>query len=217
MGKAYTFFRMGFRLYIVGMHQGRVFNRHNVPVDGPMLLVSNHQSFADPALVGYGLSREIYYMARDTLFQNAVLARWMTSVNGFPVNREKGDIGAVRASFRMLREGKGVLLFPEGTRSRDGLINRFKPGFALLARKAKVPVVPVVVEGGLDAWPRGRAWAMPLVGMHAAYGKPFTGDEVAEMSTDELIDGVYRRMVELQNDLRERIGKRPYDYSEREA
>jgi len=105
-------------------------------------------------------------------------------------------------------------MFPEGTRSRDGRIQPFKPGFALLARKAAVPVVPVVIDGAFDAWPRTWPVPRPLVPIYVVYGEPFYPDHYRDIAPEEFVRRLYERMVRLQHELRRHVGRTPYVYED---
>ncbi len=212
MRKWYIFCRFWCRFYFNLLHFGRVYNRHFVPMEGPILFVSNHQSFFDPVLVGYGLDREVDYMARDTLFLNPVFDKLIRSLNAFPVKRGEADLAAVKETLRRLKDSRAVLLFPEGTRTVDGRIGEFKPGFALLARKAGVPIVPVVIDGAYDAWPRSSPVPRALMPIHVMYGKAFEPEEVRRYTPEEFVEVIHRRMVAMQDEVRRRRGERPYHY-----
>ncbi|MCP4365345.1 MAG: 1-acyl-sn-glycerol-3-phosphate acyltransferase, partial [Planctomycetes bacterium] len=101
----------------------RSFGRENVPCSGGVLIVSNHQSYMDPLLIGVGLLRQINIMARRSLFHKSVLFRWLIqSLNAFPLNDDRVDVGAMKEAIRRLKAGKIVLMFPVGTRTKDGSI-----------------------------------------------------------------------------------------------
>jgi len=209
----YRLWRRLCRIYFGMFHFGRVYNRHYVPQDGPLLLVSNHQSFYDPMLVGYGLSREVDYMARDTLFRNPHFARFIRSFNAFPVKRGESDLAAMRETLRRLKEGRAVLLFPEGTRTLDGRISEFKTGVALLAKKANCPIVPVVVEGAFDAWPRSSKRPKIFKRTLVTFGQPFMPEDVKRCPPEEIVKIVHTRMLEMQEELRRKRGLEPYNYA----
>lgn len=209
----YSFCRSFCRSVLCPLFFGRALNGRRVPSTGPVLLISNHQSFFDPAIVGYGLSREVDYMARDTLFRHPLFGPLIRSVNAFPVKLGGLDISAIKETFRRLKAGRAVLLFPEGTRSPDGRIRQFKPGLALLARKANVPVVPVVIDGAFEAWPRKALFPRPLVTIHAAFAEPIYPDQFAKYEPDEFVRILHQTMIGLQSRMRSHVGREPYDYS----
>ena len=146
-------------LFLFGI---RVYGHRNVPKEGPVILASTHQSFLDPVVVGLGLSRPIQSMARDSLFRNRLFRLLITSLNAFPVKRNAADYAAMHESLDRLREGKQLLLFPEGTRTRDGSIAPLHPGLALLAHRTNAAVVPVTIEGAFECWPRGARTSHPF-------------------------------------------------------
>ena len=123
--------------------------RENIPTSGGVLVVCNHQSHFDPPFVGMGVARRMNYLARDTLFRFAPF-RWLIhSVDAIPIDREGIGLNGIKESLRRLRRGEMVLIFPEGTRTRDGEIAPFKPGFTVLAAR----------ERGRDS-SRGRRWGV---------------------------------------------------------
>jgi 1-acyl-sn-glycerol-3-phosphate acyltransferase len=128
---------------------------------GGLLIVSNHQSFLDPPLIGMALCEPIRYLARRSLFGVPALGRLIAALGAEPVSRGAADGGAVRGVMRMLRDGEAVLVFPEGTRTRDGSLGPFSPGPAAIAIRCGVPVLPACVEGAYECWPRTRALPRP--------------------------------------------------------
>ena len=106
---------------------------------GGAIIASNHASFMDPPLVGVAYNGDIHYLARSTLFQGFfswLLPRW----NAVPVDRDAADLKSMKTILRTLKEGKRVLMFPEGTRSEDGSLLPAKPGVGMLIAKGQVPV-----------------------------------------------------------------------------
>lgn len=171
-----VFFSLFFKIRVVG--------RENVPASGAVILASNHQSYLDPPLVGAGLRRQLNIMARKSLFQKFFLFTWLIrSLNAFPVERDRGDIGAVRETMKRLEEGAVVLAFPEATRTHTGEIGDLKRGLFVIATRAGAPVVPTVIDGAFESWPRTRLFPRPSR-ITIAFGKPllpadFAGDSGA--------------------------------------
>ena len=144
--------------------------RRGVLPRGGMVIASNHQSYVDPVLLGAALPRRISFMARDTLFRNPLFGRLIRDVGAFPVRRDGVGTEGLKTAVRKLKAGEAVLVFPEGTRTRDGQVGPIKDGAGLLSRMASVPVVPAAVEGTFRAWPRGRAYPLPAR-MRVAFGE----------------------------------------------
>ncbi len=118
-------------------------------------MASNHLSYLDPIIVGVACPRlNLNYMARHNLFRNPCLAWLLTEVHVFPVKRNSADFKALKEAMRRVNQEKGLLLFPEGTRQVSGKFGEPEPGIGFLAVKLKVPVIPVLVRGTDQAWPR---------------------------------------------------------------
>lgn len=128
----------------------------HVPATGGCLLAANHASYLDPPLLGAPIfSRRVRFMARDTLAKHPFV-RWFTrKVDCIMIDRTRGDLGALKAAVKALKEGACVAIFPEGTRTLDGRIQEAKGGIGLLIAKAGVPVVPVCLDGTFEAYPKG--------------------------------------------------------------
>jgi 1-acyl-sn-glycerol-3-phosphate acyltransferase len=144
-----------------------------VPKTGPFLLACNHSSNLDPFLAGCFISRDIYFFARKTLFKPG-FANWiLRKFNSIPVDRDGGDVSALKKVLELLKQGEGVLIFPEGTRSPDGLIQTAKKGVGMMACRAQVPVVPVHIIGSFDVWGKGGKFPKFLPGhIRLVYGQP---------------------------------------------
>ena len=182
----------------------RAYGRERVPSEGGVVIASNHQSFFDPVLIGVGLPRSLNYMARDSLFRFAPFRWLITSLNAFPFKREGIDTDAVREAIRRVSENEIVVVFPEGTRTEDGSIATIKKGTGLIARRAQATIVPAVIDGAFEAWPRDRAVFRPAP-IKVAFGRQISCAEQSTMSEREIAQVVSRRMTELQEFL---FGKR---------
>jgi len=172
------------RIFTSLMFDLKVYGIENVPQTGPALLLANHQSYLDPILVAVRLRRPVSFFAKSELFENPYFGWLIRSLHAFPVRLGAGDIGAVRELIQRLEEGHVMNVYPEGTRSDDGQIGEIQRGIALVLRKAHVPVIPVVIDGSFEAWPRDSKLfhAHPI---RVLYGKPMhleglKGDEIVK-------------------------------------
>ena len=151
----------------------RIFYRAGLPYKTGAILASNHQSYLDPVIVGTPLVKPINFMARSTLFRNPLFRTLIRSLNAFPVERDSADLKAAKETLRRLKANGFVVMFPEGTRTRDGSVIMPKPGFAVLASRAGVPVVPVVIKNSWLAWGKGDKFVCRLPQITVTYGEPF--------------------------------------------
>jgi len=132
-----------------------VSGREHVPRTGGVLLVANHTSYADPPIVGSASPRPVRFMAKAELFRIPVLSWFIRRTHAFPVQRGRADSGALRRAVRLLKQGKVLLIFPEGTRSQDGRLKELEMGAPFVALSADVQVVPIGIDGADRLLPRG--------------------------------------------------------------
>ena len=202
----YEFLRGGVSLVGPLAYGLRYSGRQNIPPTGPALVVSNHQSHFDPPLVGAGCPRRMNYLARDSLFGFAPFRWLIRSVDAIPIDRDGLGLGGIKESLRRMKRGEMVLIFPEGTRTRDGNVGKFRPGFTVLAARAKAWILPVAIEGAFAAWPRSQK--MPGLGtIHVHYGKPMSPEEVVAWDEKPLVAEVERRVRACHEMLRESVAR----------
>ncbi|MCB9853666.1 MAG: 1-acyl-sn-glycerol-3-phosphate acyltransferase [Phycisphaerales bacterium] len=132
----------------------KVDGQENIPAEGGVLIVSNHQSVLDPILLPIRLNRPFNYIAKSELFRNRMFAwflRWV--FNAFPVHQGHSDVKAVKETIRRLQAGHVMNIYPEGARTEDGEIGPLQSGVALIVERAQVAVVPAVIVGAFEVWP----------------------------------------------------------------
>lgn len=181
----------------------RVFHRRRLPREGGVLVVSNHQSYLDPVLGPVGMKRPFHPMARQSLFRFGPFRWLIRSLHAFPVKRGRADVGAIKEALRRLKRGRVVLMFPEGTRTRDGSIGRLLPGPVAVAARAGVSMVPMVVDGAYEAWPRAQPVPLPHP-IRVAFGEPIEVTKADAEHPERVMAEIRERMLELQAELRYR-------------
>lgn len=123
--------------------------RENIPAQkGGFIIASNHVSNNDPPVLGITFKGKYSFMAKEELFKNPLFAWLIRSLGAFPVKRGAKDSSAIDNALESLKKGRALVIFPEGTRSKDGTLGRAKSGVTLIAAQAKVPVVPVFIKYG---------------------------------------------------------------------
>ncbi len=174
------------RLLLLLIPRMTVTGVERLPARGPYILAPNHQGFLDPFLVGaglpYGVFRQLFFVGAAEYFETPVM-RWLArQANCVPVDPDANLVPAMRAGAFGLAHGKILMVFPEGERSIDGTVKRFKKGALILSRYLQVPIVPVAIRGAFELWPRQRGvnWnvVMPWSGHHISieFGEPMRFD-----------------------------------------
>ena len=172
-----------FRVMYATYFRWRVFNAERVPLQGGVILASNHASFLDPPLVGSGLKRDINYLARESLFRFPGIGALLRSWNSVPVDRDGGGAKGLKIILDRLLAGHGIILFPEGTRTKDGKLQPARSGIGLTVIKSTAPVVPVRVFGTFEAYGRNCKFPRPHRVM-VKYGRPMNFENLrAEAKT----------------------------------
>jgi 1-acyl-sn-glycerol-3-phosphate acyltransferase len=191
----YQLIRRLAQLPAVLVYRTRYTGLENIPAEGPVLAVSNHQSHFDPPLVGVGSPRRMNYVARRTLFDVPIIGRLMASVDAIPIDRDGLGLGGIKESLRRLKNGEMVLIFPEGTRTPDGEVKAFRPGFSALAVRSKASILPIGIDGAYEAWPRSQS--RPGFGrIRVHFGRPIPFEEIVGRDEHELVAEVEHRVRE---------------------
>jgi 1-acyl-sn-glycerol-3-phosphate acyltransferase len=170
----------------------RFSGKQHVPLTGPVLLVSNHQSHLDPVLVGLACPRQLKYLARVGLFFFP-FNLWIRALGAVPIDRERGALSGIRTTLELLKQDNAVLVFPEGSRTPDGKLHELLAGFCLLARRSGATIVPVAIHGAFDALPRGSVMARPAP-ICLAFAAPITRNQYAALGDPALTQLVTDRI-----------------------
>jgi 1-acyl-sn-glycerol-3-phosphate acyltransferase len=166
----------------------KTYGMENVPKDTPIILVANHASNFDTPVLTNAVDRPVAYMAKEELF-TAWSSPILRTYGAFPVKRGSGDRGAIRSSLEALAQGWAVGIFLEGTRTEDGRVHNPRLGAALIAAKAKVPVVPIAIWGTGEILGKGKVFPKPAP-ITVRIGEPLappesTDKEILQKHTEE--------------------------------
>src|SRR5882724_12015422 len=176
----------------------RVYNPERAPLNGPVILASNHASYLDPMLIGAALHRGINYLAREDLFRFPVLGWVLRYWQAVPVNREGSGAKGLRAILDRLLAGGAIILFPEGTRTSDGKLQPARSGIGLTVIKSTAPVVPVRVFGTFEAFGRHMRFPRPRR-IVVKYGHPMLFKELrdeAKVCSKPRLKQIYRQIAD---------------------
>lgn len=147
MAMFYEFLKVIFSAIFFTFFRYRVTGRENLPKQGGYIIAANHLSLWDPPLVATPIPAHLHYMAKQELFQIPVFSTIIRGLGAFPVRRATADRLAIRTAINLLKAGEIVGIFPEGTRSKTGKLQKPEAGLELIASKAGVPVIPVAIIG----------------------------------------------------------------------
>lgn len=165
-----------------------------VPLEGGLIVASNHLSVLDPPLIGCACPRELRYMAKAELFEHRLFARFIRRLGAFPVERGTADVGAIKTALRLLGEGHAVLIFIEGTRGTGEYLLPPTPGATLLARQSGAPVVPTAIVGTEKAWRKGTK--LPRrAHIKVAFGEPLDYQKLFGTRTDRTARDAFTELI----------------------
>ena len=209
LGKVFCFYTM------TGLFSLRTTGSQNVPRSGPLLVLSNHQTFLDPVLVGLAIPRYVRWVARQTLYKSRLLSRLISSLRAIPIDHRGFSRDGLQATLNALDEGACVGMFPEGERTYSGELEPFKPGISLLIKRTKAPIVPAGIAGGYAAFSRYRKFPRlsPLfqpptdATIAVSVGTPIDPAKYEKMPREEMLEDL-RQAVRTEMTRAERLRRK---------
>ncbi len=166
-------FRIIFKVFV----RTKVYGAEQVPAQGPVVVVSNHESMLDMFLIGYRVPRYIKWMAKEELFKNKLFGKLLMALGAYPVKRGSRDVGAARTTKELLEKGEIIGIFPQGTRSKGrGKKLPAKPGFVRFAIDGDAMIQPVAIWGKIRLFGK----------VYVRFGQPFSVKE--RLGADHLND-----------------------------
>ena len=196
-GAARRLLRKLLRLILLAIGRLTVRGVENLPEKGPYIIAPNHLSFVDAPSVMAGIpwriAKQAFFLGSTDYFSGPLTSRIAGFVHVIPVDMDARLYSAMQLSALVLRRGKILLVFPEGSRSRDGGIKEFKKGVAILAKEMNVPLIPAAIQGSFEMLPPGSKMIKPTK-ITVTFGKPlYPGDR----NYDELTQTLYGEVVKM--------------------
>ncbi len=152
---------------------------------GAAILAANHVSFYDPPLLSISTPYEVHFLARKTLFDVPVFSALIRRLNAHPVSGKAQDVAVFKTVVRLMKQGKKVIIFPEGRRSKNGVLQPIKPGISVFISRTGAAVIPAYLHGTFSVWPSKKKFPKLFGKTACVFGKPIhfsssaTQEEVA--------------------------------------
>lgn len=150
MSKLYRFIYLSFKIIFKILYRFEVMNANNVPENGAVILAGNHVSYLDPILISISTKRQVHFLAKSELFKIPVLGFILRNIQIISVDRSKGDIDAIKSSMKVLKEGKVLGIFPQGTRTKD--VENISRGIGMISQKTNAPIIPIYIKNSDKAY-----------------------------------------------------------------
>ncbi len=202
----YWTFHTAFRLTSVLVYRLRCFGQRNFPMTGGGLICANHQSHLDPVLIGICCSRRMNFLAKKSLFKFSPFGKIIYFLDAIPLEREGIGIAGIKETIRRTRRGELLMMFPEGARTYDGEMGQLLPGTASIAKRTRVPLIPVGIDGSFHAWPRTKNF--PKLGkVVVCVDKPIPYSEYGDLAEEQITEMLGERIQACLLEARRRRGK----------
>ena len=202
----YHFCRLAFLLIFKILYRHKTYGSENVP-HGKAIIAPNHVSFYDPPLIGASCPEEVHFLAKDVLFNNAILGPIIRNLNAFPVSGNASDLKTIKSLVKLLKTEEKVIIFPEGIRTYDGKLSTIKPGIARIAMRAEAPIVPTFIHGTFEIWPRQNKFPKPWGRTLCAFGAPIYPEKYQHMEKREAQQAIADDVKKSLEDLRDQFIK----------
>ena len=192
----YKIFKILCRIWFGLIFRTRVIGAENIPASGAFILAANHVSNWDPPFLGTFIDREVCYMGKEELFKNPVMAWACRNLHVFPVKRGTADKTAIKTAVKILKDGKCLGIFPEGTRSKTGKLGKAEAGVSLIAAMTKAPIIPAAIVGTEKIFSRAKFFPRLAV----VYGTPikFTGSAKDKQALADFAQSIMNEIAKLK-------------------
>lgn len=196
----YKIFKMLCRVWFGTILRTRVIGLENIPKDGAFILAANHVSNWDPPFLGTFIKREVCYMGKEELFKNPVMAWACRNLHVFPVKRGAADKTAIKTAVKILKDGKCLGIFPEGTRSKTGKLGKAEAGVSLIAAMTKASIIPAAIVNTEKIFSKEKFFPRLAV----VYGTPlqFTGSTKDKEALAAFAQSIMQEIAKLKDSVK---------------
>lgn len=189
----YYFFRLFYRHKIYGLEHY---------FKGGAVIAPNHVSFFDPMIVPASWPEEVNLLARATLFRNPFFGFLIRKLNAHPVKGDAADVAVIKRIEAMLKSGKKVILFPEGTRSKEDVLQEIKPGIGLMVVRSQTAIIPTYVAGTFEALGRGKRFPKLFGRTACVFGSAIHFENYSSMPKKQAMEEITQKLKTAMQDLR---------------
>ncbi|MES2344327.1 MAG: lysophospholipid acyltransferase family protein [Chlamydiota bacterium] len=182
-------------LYCKICYRNRVYG-NEFPLQGGAIIASNHTSFLDPILLSISWPEEVHFLARESLFKILGFGAFIRALNAHPVSGDAGDVAVFRSVISLMKEGKKVILFPEGTRSHENKLGLIKPGIGLLISRSNAAIIPAYIHGSYNIWSRKRKFPKLWGKTACVFGAPIEYSAFAHLDKREAQAAIAEKLSE---------------------
>ena len=192
----YKIFKVLCRFWFGAILRTKVIGAENIPKNGAFILAANHVSNWDPPFLGAFIDREVNYMGKEELFKNPVMAAICRALHVFPVKRGAADKTAIKTAIKILKDGKCLGIFPEGTRSKTGKLDKAEAGVSLIAAMTKAPIIPAAIINTEKIFSREKF----LPKLAVVYGTPikFSGSTKDKEALENFAQSLMKEIAKLK-------------------
>lgn len=197
----YRFILFCARLFLILFYRHRIYGREHFQLGGA-IIAANHASHLDPPIAAISSPEEIHFLARESLFKNRLFGALIRALNSHPVRGDGTDVAVFKQITTLLKEGKKVLLFPEGTRTPTGKLQEMKPGIALLISRSGAFVQPLYIHGTFQIWNRSRSFPKLFGKTASVFGSPIRYESFAHLEKRDAQEALTQAIATALENLR---------------
>jgi len=196
----YRFVRFASKVILKIFYRYKVYGKANL-LKGAAIITSNHVSFLDPPIITASIKDELYFLAKEKLFKVPIFKNIIRALNTLPISDKESNIQTFKSVNKILKSGKKVVLFPEGTRTKDGKLKELLPGVGFLINLNKCTIIPAYLHGAHEAWGRNRKLPKLFGKISCIFGSPIKYEEFENIEKDKKISYIVNTIEERMRNL----------------
>lgn len=189
----YRFVRLLAYLYLKVFYRLKVYGKENL-IKGPAIITPNHVSFLDPPAIAASINEELHFLAKESLFKIPILKTLIKILNTHPISEKESNIQTIKNVNHFLKQGKKIVIFPEGTRSHDEKIGKLLPGVGFIINLTKANIIPAYIFGASQIWQKDKKFPKIFGKISVVFGTPILYEEFEKLDKNEKIPAILSRI-----------------------